>query len=115
MLARDALQSVRTAILDDKTVRIATDSGDDVTQEFLSENMSGDEQENVRWSEESIIGVARRQSDLNRQPSGNSEARPAVLVTEDKAMRMKAATAGVAAIATSMVKKWLIIQEKPWS
>jgi hypothetical protein len=116
MLARDALQSVRTAILDDKTVRIATDSGDDVTQEFLSENMSGDEQENVRRSEESIIGVARRQSDLNRQPSGsqqsNSEARPAVLVTEDKAMRMKAATAGVAAIATSMMKKLLVPSRK---
>jgi hypothetical protein len=105
MLARDALQSVLTAILDDKTVRIES-------EEVLSENISGAEQDYVK----SIIGVARGQSDLNWKHSGsqlsNSEARPAVLVTEDKAMRIMAAKAGVAAIATSMVKKLLVPSRK---
>jgi hypothetical protein len=81
--------------------------------------------EGGRNSVEVIIGVARRESDLNREARGNRSgdhpgAKPAVLVTEDRAMRLKAATVGVAAVATSMIKKVLIaprrrsdLEEKP--
>jgi len=115
--AQDALQTVRKAILENKNVRIATEKGNDVTDLFISEKMGSDDPEDLRRSEDSIISIVRRESDLNRQFSGkqmgnHSEARPAVLVTEDKAMRIKAATAGVAAIATSMIKKVLIAPRK---
>lgn len=54
--------------------------------------------EGGRNSVEVIIGVARRESDLNREncSGGHPGAAPAVLVTEDRAMRLKAATVRVA-------------------
>jgi len=61
-----------------------------------------------------IIGVAHRESDLNWEAQRNHlgdypGAKPAILVTKDKSIKLKAATVGVATIATSIIKKVLII------
>jgi len=58
--------------------------------------------------------VARRESDLNWEAQGNRlgdylGVKPAVLVTKDRSIRLKAATVGVAAITTSIIKKVLIV------
>ena len=123
--AQDALNSTRAAIIEEKKVRIATTTGSDITHQFVTKQMGDYVTEGGRNSVEVIIGVARRESDLNREARGNRSgdhpgAKPAVLVTEDRAMRLKAATVGVAAIATSMIKKVLIaprrksdLEEKP--
>ena len=94
-------------------MRIATTTGSDITHQFVTKQMGDYVTEGGRNSVEVIVGVARIESDLNREARRNrsgvhSGAKPAVLVTEDRAMRLKAATAGVAAVATSMIKKVLI-------
>ncbi len=111
--AQDALNSTRAAIIAEKKVRIATTTGSDVTHQFAAKQMGDYVTEGGRNSVEAIIGVARRESDLNREAQGDHlgdhpGAKPAILVTEDRAMRLKAATVGVAAVSTSMIKKFLI-------
>ena len=111
--AQNALDSTRAAIIEEKKVRITTTTGSDITHQFMAKQMGDYLTEGGRNSVEVIIGVARRESDLNREAQGNRSgdhpgAKPAVLVTEDRAMRLKAATVGVAAVATSMIKKVLI-------
>ncbi|OCK77900.1 hypothetical protein K432DRAFT_406929 [Lepidopterella palustris CBS 459.81] len=108
--ANQALDSVRAAVMEKKKVRITTAKGNDVTRNFIAEQIGGYISEDVNNSDDIIIGVARRESDLNRD--AESEAKPAVLVTEDRAMRIKAAAVGVAAIATSMIRKVLITPKR---
>ena len=58
-----------------------------------------------------IIGVAYRESDLNQKGNCLGDhlgAKPTVLITKDKVIRLKAATVGVTTVATSMIKKVLI-------
>ncbi len=111
--AQDALNSTRAAIIEEKKVRITTTTGSDITHQFVANQMVDYLTEGGRNLVQVIIGVARRESDLNREARGNRSgdhpgAKRAVLVTEDRAMRFRAVEVGVATVATSMIKKALI-------
>jgi len=57
-----------------------------------------------------LIGVSRRATDLSSQgePEGkNNQARAAILLTDNRDTRVKASYQGVAALATTMLKKIL--------
>ena len=69
--------------------------------------------EKKRNSVKVIIGVAYRESNFNQKAQGNHSGdhlgvKPAVFVTKNRAMRLKATIVKVAAIAMSMIKKVLI-------
>ena len=111
--AQDALSSTRAAIIDKKKVRIATTTGSDITYQFMAEQMGNYVTEGGRNLDKVIIGVARSESDLNQEARKNRSgdylgAKPAILITEDRAMRHKAAKEGVTAVATSMIRQVLI-------
>jgi hypothetical protein len=94
-------------------VRIATATDSDVTQRFMAKQMGDYVTEGGRNLVEAIIGVTRRESDLNQEARGSRSgdhlgAKPAVLVTEDRDIRFEAATVKVAAVAASIIKNVLI-------
>ena len=95
-------------------MRITTTTSSNVAHQFVAKQIGDYVTEGGRNSVEVIVGVARIESDLNREARRNrsgvhSGAKPAVLVTEDRTMRLKAATVGVAAVATPIIKKVLIV------
>jgi hypothetical protein len=105
--AKQALKSVQEAVNKNKDVRIMNASGEDTTQTNLGKTSTPTEADD---SEESIVQVARQASDLRMKGSPkavSSQTRPAMILTEDRLMRVRAARDKVAAIAPSMFKKIL--------
>ncbi|XTI95820.1 hypothetical protein V2W45_1207211, partial [Cenococcum geophilum] len=96
----DALNSTKAAITEEKKVRIATAIGSDITYQFVIRQIGDYILEGGRDLVEVIIRVAYRERDY-------LGVKPAVFVTEDRAIRLKAAIIGVAAVTTSIIKKVL--------
>ncbi|TKA59490.1 hypothetical protein B0A49_12267 [Cryomyces minteri] len=119
--AKDALNTLNTVISNGKNVRVVTAEGTDVTgQVFYKEHLS---QYNTpggpQNTDDVILRTARRESDLIRDGQRWPErtnvggAKPAMLLTEDRNMRVKATTMGVASIATSMLRSVLTASRIP--
>ncbi|KAI9711969.1 MAG: hypothetical protein M1820_001677 [Bogoriella megaspora] len=109
--AREALHAIKNAIDQGKRVTIKTADGIDVTNQAFSTtsikkplNRSHDLEEFV---EEATMKIARRESDRSledtRAPS--EEARPAILISDDRKTRLKANGFRVAAIAHSFLNR----------
>jgi len=111
--AQEALDSVKTAYDRHNDVRILTASGDDITKRHLSSEQSGtceSHLENHDDPGENLIGVTRRATDLasyNKPKEATEEIRSAVLLTEDRPTRVRAAGSKVAALAPSMIRRIL--------
>jgi hypothetical protein len=109
--AQQAVENVREAYATKKNVRILTTSGLDVTQQKLDRVTSPGQEslpETIDDPEEVLIQVVRRATDLSikehpKDPS--SQARPAILLTEDKLTRIRAGRDKMAAIAPSMMRR----------
>ncbi|XTI90772.1 hypothetical protein V2W45_1205345, partial [Cenococcum geophilum] len=104
----DALNSTKAAIIEEKKVRIATATGSDITYQFITRQIGNYISEGGRDSVKVIIGVARREKAQGNRLGDHPGAKPAVFITEDRAIKLKAATIGVAAVTTSIIKKVLI-------
>ncbi|KAI9779925.1 MAG: hypothetical protein M1839_007081 [Geoglossum umbratile] len=115
--AARALDAIKSAIEEKKDVAIVTSKGNVVTNQglFYKEQLENYETEGRRTLDDIIIDVTKQQAQLTRarRPSVEAslehpitdEAKSAVLVTEDRAMRLKASAYGVASVAASMVRR----------
>jgi len=106
--ARIAIESIKAALDERKDIRILNAGGEDVTQEALSsDRLPFSEQDNQQDTEEIVIGVARRASDLSnhqRSEQPNGIAKPAILVTEQKSTRLKAVSQDIATMSASRMR-----------
>jgi hypothetical protein len=109
--AQAAIESIKTAIDEHKNIQVLTPDGENVTSStFLSGKAPATDPNDGQDPEAVLIGVSRRATDLSSQgeaEGSSSEARPAILLTEDRSIRVKARYEGVASLATSMLKKLL--------
>ncbi|KAI9812741.1 MAG: hypothetical protein M1827_004497 [Pycnora praestabilis] len=115
--AEKALSTVREAVAHGKKLRIVTARGSDITsQGFYKEQIASYESDGHKNLDDIIIQTTKSQGDRLRKAvcstSGEPEvthegARAAVLVTEDRALRVKAGAYGVAAVAASMIRRLL--------
>jgi|SRR6266480_1029494 len=109
--AQAAIKNIKAAIDEHKNVQILTPDGKDITsQTILTGKAPASDPNDNQDPEAVLIGVSRRATDLSSQgePEGsNSQARPAILLTEDRTIRFKASCQGVAALATSVLKNLL--------
>jgi len=109
--AQIAIQTIKTAINEHKGVQVLTQDGEDITSSALLAGKLPVSDTNDNQDPEAIlIGVSRRATDLSSQgePEGkNNQARAAILLTDNRATRVKASYQGVAALATTMLKKVL--------
>jgi predicted ribonuclease YlaK len=122
--ATRALATIKSAIEDKKDIAIVTSKGNVVTNQglFYKEQLENYEAEGRRTLDDIIIDITRQQAELKRARRSslesslehpiNDEAKPAVLVTEDRAMRLKASAYGVAAVAASMVRRVITPRRK---
>ncbi|KAH0537601.1 hypothetical protein FGG08_005633 [Glutinoglossum americanum] len=116
-----ALDAIKNAIEEKKDVAIVTSKGNVVTNQgfFYKEQLENYEAER-RTLDEVIIDITKQQAQFRRtaRPSEhgpvsvNDKVRSAVLVTEDRAMRLKASAYGVAAVAASMVRRVISSRRK---
>jgi hypothetical protein len=118
--AQQALKSIQEAVNTNKDVRILTASGLDKTQDELDKTDSSEGADDL---ENNIVKVARQASDLRmkgtpKDPS--NQARSAMILTEDRLTRVRAARDHLAAIAPSMFKRILtgsrrksLVQDRP--
>ena len=107
--ARRALEAVKTMIDEGRRVIIKNVDGKNVTSEAFT-NSNNQSQVAQSELEDITIGLARRETDRDMNPSRapSDEARPAVLITEDRKMRVKANGLKVAAIASSFLSKVIV-------
>jgi len=109
--AQAAIENIKAAIDEHKNVRVLTPDGQDVTSQTILTGKAPASDPNENQDPEAVlIGVSRRATDLSSQgePEGsNSQAKPAILLTEDRTIRVKASSQGVAALATSVLKNLL--------
>ncbi|KAF2456476.1 hypothetical protein BDY21DRAFT_287627 [Lineolata rhizophorae] len=110
--AEKAIETISLARNQRMNIRILTAKGNDITnQGFYKEQIEESERGTRRKLDEVIIDITRQQSDIsNRSTAMQNQramqegAKPAVLVTEDQLMRVKAWADGVAAVDPSIVK-----------
>ena len=109
--AQAAIESIKAAIDEKKNIQVLTADGEDITSpNLLAGNAPTSNPNDNQDSEEVLIGVSRRATDLSSQgetEGSSSQVRPAILLTEDRSIRVKASYQGVAALATSVLKKLL--------
>lgn len=88
---------------------MVTAKGNNVTNiGFYKEQLERHGEDELRNIDDIIIQTTKQQGVVRRQILGNAgEAEPAVLITEDVNMRVKANARGVTAIAASVVKRCL--------
>src|SRR4051812_36078463 len=111
--AREALGSIKLAITEHQRVKIITAKNRDVTGQsilrpqapfgqraIVEESSDENEGQDSQDPGDIIVGVAKEQS---KESAGGEKV--AVVLTDDKSVRLKAATRGVAAIAASVFKK----------
>lgn len=92
-----------------RDVKVVTAKGNNVTNiGFYKEQLERHGEDELRNIDDIIIQTTKQQGAVRRQMLGNAgEAEPAVLITEDVNMRVKANARGVTAIAASVVKRSL--------
>lgn len=83
---------------------VLTGTGDNITA-ALFEDASVSSTDQGKDHEDIILQVARSQSDLNRR--ADKDAKPAIIITDDRMLRLKAKAQGIAAVATSFVSSIL--------
>jgi hypothetical protein len=111
--AQEALRNVRKALSMNMDVRILTTSGLDTTNEKLDSTDSltlESALEGMDDPEENIVQVARQASGISvkgNPEDAMSQARPAVVLSENKSTRLRAARDKVAAIKPSMFQRIL--------
>lgn len=108
-----ALQTLDSAIIQRKNIRVLTAEGKDVTRQITGRGHLNAQVGNDRASiDDVVVGVARQQSGLNKDTAGavsgpQEGAEAAVLVTDMESMSLKAQASGVRAMASS--KLWNIL------
>jgi protein SMG6 len=121
--ADGALRAIKSAIDLGRDITIVTSKGNNVTRQgnFFKEQIESYDGEGQRNLDEIIIQTTKQQAQLKRgihqsadgdARGGDGRAKPAVLVTEDRAMRVKASAYGVAAVAASMVRRVIVPPRK---
>jgi hypothetical protein len=117
--AQKALNSVHNAYVSDSCLRVITAGGDDTTKHHFAPERpntptanSAEEPSNADEQEINLIGVTRRATDMNDFGNGKptkatEETRSAVLLTDNRLTRVRAAGARVAALAPSVLRKML--------
>ena len=108
---KSAMIAINKAIADRANTRIITAKGNDVTKTvYFKEKVERDENE-IRNTDDIIIRTTRHQVLSRRQAFAHRvigyAAQPAILLTEDTNMRVKANASGVPAISTTLLKKFL--------
>ena len=113
--AKSAMIAINKVIAERKDVRIITAKNSDVTKAgFFREKLERDEDDETRNIDDIIIRTTRYQSEARRQTFtekgiiGLKGAEPAILLTEDTNMRVKANARGVPAISTTVLKRYLV-------
>jgi len=111
--ARLAVQSVQEAFTMKVDVRILTAKGVDVTKTELAKSASEGVETSLEGAdslEENLVQVARRATDISLEENpqdASNPARSAILLTDDRRTRIRAARDKVAAITPSMIKRIL--------
>lgn len=108
-LARSAEDAIKKAIDESKDIKIITAKGIDVTKRgFFKEKIQREEgEQNI---DDVIIRITKSLSDERGKAMGppiNGKAAPAILVTEDSNLRVKANARGVPSINTVLLKRCL--------
>ena len=109
---KSALIAISKAIADNANVRIVTATGNDVTKAgFFREKVKREENEIDKTYD--AIQTTRHQAESRRQAFATKGvigygAQPAIFLTEDTNMRVKANLQGVPAISTTLLKKFLV-------
>ncbi|KAA8907426.1 hypothetical protein FN846DRAFT_946959 [Sphaerosporella brunnea] len=108
--AKSAMIAINKVIAERKDVRIITAKGSDVTKAGFYKEKLADHDEETRNLDDVIIRTTKLQADARREVFGDRTytAEPAVLLTEDTNMRVKANARGVPAISTTILKRFLV-------
>lgn len=113
--AKSAMIAINKVIAERKDVKIITAKNSDVTKAgFFREKLERDEDDETRNIDDIIIRTTRYQSETRRQSFKErgiielNGAEPAILLTEDTNMRVKANARGVPAISTTVLKRYLV-------
>jgi predicted ribonuclease YlaK len=113
--AKAAIITINKVITERKDVRIITAKNSDVTKAgFFREKLEREEDDETRNIDDIIIRMTQYQSKARRQAFtekgiiGLNSAVPAILLTEDTNMRVKANARGVLAISTTILKRYLL-------
>lgn len=107
--AKAAIIAINDAVSEKRDVKVVTAKGNNVTNiGFYKEQLERHGEDELRNIDDIIIQTTKQQGVVRRQILGNAgEAEPAVLITEDVNMRVKANARGVTAIAASVVRRSL--------
>lgn len=107
--AKAAIIAINEAVSEKRDIKVVTAKGNNVTNiGFYKEQLERHGEDELRNIDDIIIQTTKQQGVVRRQLLGNAgEAEPAVLITEDVNMRVKANARGVTAIAASVVKRSL--------
>lgn len=106
--AKAAIIAINDAVSEKRDIKVVTAKGNNVTNIGFYKEQLERHGEDLRNIDDIIIQTTKQQGVVRRQMLGNAgEAEPAVLITEDVNMRVKANARGVTAIAASMVKRSL--------
>jgi hypothetical protein len=105
--ALNAVRAIKDAVDQGRRVKIKSVDGLDVTDQAFTRPSNGGRRRTQDVVEDITIGIARRESDRSIESSEapSEKARPAVIVTEDRQMRVKANGLRVAAMASSFLTK----------
>jgi hypothetical protein len=118
--AREALKQVTVAYTNTH-LKVLDSKGIDITQDYLATNRPIDqptcddnEMQDSEDPQEDLLGVARSATEmsLGEKPlpaagEKSSKVRPAILLTEDRMTRLRATGEKIAALAPSVLKKYL--------
>jgi hypothetical protein len=105
--ASSAIILISDYLNEKKDIKVITSKGNNVTYTgFYKEQLGG--AEDIRNIDDIIIQTTKQQGDIRRQALKEAgDAEPAVLITEDRNMRVKANARGVTAIAASALMRIL--------
>jgi predicted ribonuclease YlaK len=113
--AKSAMIAINKAIAERKDVKIVTAKGNDVTKiGFFREKLERiEDDDETRNIDDIIIRTTRQQAQSRRQAFAEKGvigygSEPAILLTEDTNMRVKANARGVPAISTTILKRFLV-------
>lgn len=107
--ANAAIKIINDYLSEKKDIKVVTAKGNNVTNiGFYKEQLEKHGEVEIRNIDDIIIQTTKQQGEVRRQMLGDAgEAEPAVLITEDRNMRVKANARGVTAIAASTMKRTL--------
>jgi rRNA-processing protein FCF1 len=108
--AKAAMIAINEALTDERDVKVVTAKGSNVTKSgFYKEQLDKPGDDEQRKIDDVIIETTKLQGEARRQaiPGDYGDYEAAVLITEDRNMRVKANARGVTAISASALKKVL--------